>query len=258
MMNIEPENFLAPQWTRKVKSVQGADMATENTFPTIGKAHLHDLYATAPVDAVAVNAFALALAVETAGRRPVVWGLHEMVGLEAGRPHGPGLHDMGLRPSDLLLVRARDVQTLLTVGEDALRSSAVGAVVLSAWGESRALSLTASRRLSMAARTGGASLFLARAAADPMPSAAETRWSVRAVASTPLEGDAPGYPTFSATLLRSRGGWGVPRNWTMEWDRERRSFIAQNARSTPVSGDMVSLVAQRSAGPRDASLKRAG
>nr|WP_314434984.1 hypothetical protein [uncultured Brevundimonas sp.] len=203
---------------------------------------VHDLYAAGPADAVAVNAFGLGMAMRAAAGRPIVWGLHEMMAQEAGRPHGPGLHEIGCSPRDLLLVGTRDVGALLAVGEEALRSPAVGAVLLSAWGEAKALSLTASRRLALAAETGGGTLFLARAGAEPSPSAAETRWSVRAAASTPLEGGAPGRPSFSVTLLRRRGG-GEQRSWTLEWDRDTRSFRER----TPLSGAVVPVAAQRSA-----------
>lgn len=218
---------------------------------------LHDLYAATPADAVALNAFSLGLATGIAGGRPVLWGLHEMMGHEVGRPHAPGLNEMGLRPADLLLVRTRDIQTLLAVGEDAVRSLAVGAAVLSFWGDARSMNLTASRRLAMAARTAGVTVFLARAGVEPIPSAAETRWSVRAVASTPLEANAPGHPVFSATLLRHRGG-AAPRTWIMEWDRERRSFIERSAGSTPLSGCLVPLAGQRSAETHDDGVRRAG
>ena len=201
---------------------------------------LHDLYAATPADAVAVNAFALGASVQVAKGRIIVWGLHEMMGLEAGRPHGPGLHEMGLSPSDMLLVRAPDIQTLLIIGEEALRTPTVGAVLLSAWGEAKAMSLTASRRLALAAETCGGTLFLARAGAMLVPSAAETRWSVQAEASNPLEGGAPGRPSFSATLLRRRGG-GEHRSWILEWDRDARSF----RESAPLSGAVVPVVAQR-------------
>ncbi|WP_240387221.1 ImuA family protein [Brevundimonas naejangsanensis] len=216
-----------------------------DTFTPLAVGVVHDLYAAAPADAVAVNAFGLGLALQAAKGRPIVWGLHEMMAQEAGRPYAPGLLQMGLSPRDLMLVRARDVQTLLAVGEDALRSPAVGAVVLSAWGEARAMSLTASRRLVLAAQTGGGTLFLIRASAEPAPSAAETRWSVRAAPSRPLEADAPGRPAFSVTLLRHRGG-AAPRTWIMEWDRERQSFVEP----APLSGDLVPLAAQRPAGAR--------
>jgi len=220
----------------------GARAGGDDAFAPLATGVLHDLYAAAPADAVAVNAFGLGMALRAAAGRPIVWGLHEMMAQEAGRPHGPGLHEMGLSPRDLLLVRARDVQTLLAAGEEALRSPAVGAVLLSAWGEAKAFSLTASRRLALAAETGGGTLFLARAGAPPCPSAADTRWSVASCASKPLEGGAPGRPSFSATLLRRRGG-GATGTWIMEWDREQRTFRPP----APISGGLVPLVAQRPA-----------
>ena len=212
----------------------------DDAFAPLAAGVMHDLYAAAPADAVAVNAFGLGMALRAAAGRPIVWALHEMVAQEAGRPHGSGLHEMGLSPRDLLLVRTRNVQTLLAVGEEALRSAAVGAVLLSTWGEAKAFNLTASRRLALAAETSGATLFLARAGAVPCPSAAETRWSIASCASEPLEGGAPGRPSFSATLLRRRGG-GATGTWIMEWDREQRTFRAP----APLSGGLVPLVAQR-------------
>lgn len=210
---------------------------------------LHDLYAASPADAVTTGAFGLGLAVGAAAGRPVVWGLDAMSAQETGQPYAPGLNEMGLRPRDLLLVRARDIATLLSVGEEALRNPAVGAVVLSAWGEARAMNLTASRRLSMAARTGGATVFLVRAGAEPAPSAAESRWSIRSAASLALEAGAPGNPVFSARLQRHRGG-GVPRTWTLEWDRDRRAFVETAHASATLSGDLVPLAAQRPVAPR--------
>lgn len=224
---------------------------TQTAAPFFVRQALHDLYAASPADGVTLNAFGLGLAVEAAEGRPVVWGLHDMAAQETGRPYAPGLNEIGLRPDDLLLVRARDMQTLLAVCEEALRSPAVGAVLLSAWGESKAMSLTASRRLALAARAGEATLFLARTAAEPAPSAAESRWSVRAVASTPFEANAPGRPAFSATRLRHRGG-GAPRTWTLEWDRERRVFVEP----APLPGGLVPLAAQRPAGARDTDIAR--
>lgn len=230
----------------------GVRAGGDDVFAPLATGVLHDLYAGAPADAPAVNAFGLGMALRTAAGRPIVWGLHEMMAREAGEPHGPGLHEMGLSPHDLLLVRTRDVQTLLAVGEEALRSPAVGAVVLSAWGEAKAFNLTANRRLALAAGTSGATLFLARASALPCPSAAETRWSVASCASQPLEAGAPGRPSFSATLLRRRGG-GATGTWIMEWDREQRTFCPP----APLSGGLVPLVAHRPAAASGARGQRA-
>jgi len=251
MRNISPQpDALAALKTRLATLDQSGARRIEtvahkgggDAFAPLTTGVVHDLYATAPADAVAVNAFGLGMAARAAAGRPIIWGVHEMMDLEAGRPYGPGLHEMGLSPRNLLLVRTRDVQTLLGVGEEALRSPAVGAVLLSAWGEAKAFNLTASRRLALAAETGGGTLFLARAGAEPCPSAAQTRWSVGSCASQPLEGKAPGRSCFSATLLRQRGR-GVTGTWIMEWDREQKSFRSP----APLSGGLVPLAAQRPA-----------
>ncbi|NBB51352.1 hypothetical protein GVN24_24000 [Rhizobium sp. CRIBSB] len=235
--------------SRPVTGSTGRTVSETGGFPLApDQAGLHDLYAGTPADAVAVNAFGLGLARQAAAERPVVWGLHAMMRQESGQPYGPGLQEMGLMPDEVLLVLAHDIRELLAIGEEALRSPATGAVLLSAWGESRALGLTASRRLALAAEAGGISVFLARAGAMPSPGAARTRWRIEAAPSTPLEGGAPGSPVFSATLLRHRGDAPSRTHLMMEWDREQRSF------KTPatLSGGLVSLAAQRPvAAPRE-------
>src|SRR5690606_39718625 len=90
--------------------------AGEDVFAPLATGVVHDLYAAAPADAVGVNAFGLGMALRATAERPIVWGLHEMMAQEAGRPHGPGLHEVGLSPRELLLGRAGDVRTLPAVG----------------------------------------------------------------------------------------------------------------------------------------------
>lgn len=230
------------------------DAAFDPTRLAVGV--LHDLYAESVADAAALNAFALGCAVQAARGRAIVWTIQAMALSEGGEPYGAGLHEMGVDPAQVLLVRVADAAALLAVGEEALASPAVGAVVLSAWGEAKAFSLTASRRLAMAARTGGGTVFLARAAADPAPSAAETRWSIRSAPSEPMEADAPGRPRVAATLTRRRGGGGH-QTWIMEWDREGRSFVAPSfgapsSIAPAAPGRLVSLPAHRPSGARAA------
>lgn len=215
----------------------GPDVADLSVYPGV-----HEFYAASSADAVTVNGFCLGMALSRTPGRGLVWAVHERGAGENGRPHGSGLHEMGLSPDEVMLVRVGDIRTLLGVGEDALRTRGVGTVLLSAWGEDRAFNLTASRRLSLAAGNNGKRLFLARAGAAPHPSAAESRWSVRSAPSTPLEGGAPGRPAFSATLLRSRAG-ASPATWIMEWDREGRSFVEPAA----LSGSVAPVAAQRPA-----------
>lgn len=216
---------------------------------------LHDIHAETAGDAVAANAFALGLASRAARDRPLVWVFQNLASQEAGGLHGSGLHEWGLRPETLLVVRVRDATALLSAGEEALKSGAVGAVIMSSWGEAKAMTLTATRRLALAARMGSSTAFVVRAAATAMPSAAETRWSVRAALSTGLEAGAPGRPAFFAALTRSRQG-AVPNEWTLEWDREIRAFCEP----ATISGRMVSVPVVGSVATREkaSQLRRTG
>lgn len=216
---------------------------------------LHEIHAETAADAVAANAFALGLASRATRDRLLLWVFQKLASQEAGDLHGPGLHEWGLRPETVLIVRVRDATSLLAAGEEALKSGAVGAVLMTGWGEAKAMTLTASRRLALAARAGGSTAFVVRAAAQAVPSAAETRWSVRAALSTALEAKAPGRPAFVAALTRSRQG-AAPTEWTLEWDRETRSF----AEPAPVSGRLVSVPVFGSAAARGSAtgLRRTG
>ncbi|MDO1558664.1 hypothetical protein Q0812_04380 [Brevundimonas sp. 2R-24] len=199
---------------------------------------LHEVFAASSAQAVSANGFGLSLALRAAPP-PLVWVLEDRALSEVGAPYGAGLHEWGLEPSDLVLVRVRSAQALLAAGEEALKSGAVGAVLMSGWGEGRAWSLTAGRRLALAAEAGAATALLIRSGAKPRPSAADTRWSVEAAPSAALEARAPGRPAFRAVLLRSRKG-PAGGEWIMEWDREARSFVepaAASGRVVPVSGD---------------------
>ena len=216
---------------------------------------LHDIHAETVADAVAANAFALGLASRATRDRPLVWVFQNLASQEAGGLHGSGLHEWGLRPESMLVVRVRDTTALLAAGEEALKSGAVGAVLMSGWGEARAMTLTATRRLALAARAGGSTAFMVRAAALAMPSTAETRWSVRAALSIELEAGAPGRPAFVAALTRSRQG-AAPAEWTLEWDRETGSFCEH----APLSGGLVSVPVVGSAATRGiaSELRRTG
>lgn len=223
----------------------------------LSRAALHEFYAAAEADAPATTGAALAFARLAADGRPVLWVRHEALDREAGAPYSPGLAELGIDPARLIFVRARDVQAALQAGLDGARCAAPGAVVVELRGEAKELDLTASRRLVLAARASGTSVLLARSAAQPQPSAAETRWRVRAAPSRALAANAPGHPAFYLSLLRHRGGR-APGEWHLEWNRDKGCFADGNA--APLSRGVVpvSFDRPRGAGGDEMPLRKAG
>jgi len=201
---------------------------------------LHEAFAADPGDAATASGFAAALACLTAKSGPVVW-LREAEAEAAGRLHGPGLAELGLDPARLVLGIPAAPLDLLRAAADVVRCSAIAMVVVELWRNPRPLDLTASRRLAVAAEASGVTALLLRIAAQPAPSAAQTRWRVAAAPSLALDADAPGRPAFDLDLVRQRGGPEGLR-WQVEWNRDTRTFADAAA---PLSGAVVPLAEHR-------------
>jgi protein ImuA len=184
---------------------------------------MHEIFAETSADEPNAAAFAVALAVRASAGKPVVWVRQDFVSVEAGELYAPGIAELGLSPDRLILVKARDGPAVLRAGEEAVRCSPLGAVIVEPWGAPKALDLAASRRLALVAGQSGVSLFMVRAGARPAPSAAATRWSVKPALSRALEADAPGHPSWTLSLMRDRAGISG-RNWTVEWNRDDGLF----------------------------------
>jgi protein ImuA len=137
---------------------------------------------------------------------------------EAGVPYGPGLAEFGLGPDRLILVDTNKPRETLWAMEEGLRCRHLAAVV----GEEATPDLTASRRLQLAAETGGTlGIVLPPARIRPQTSAALTRWKVTALPSKP-EAGGPGRPRWNVALMRCRGGGGG--EWALEWEHEALRF----------------------------------
>jgi len=179
---------------------------------------LHEIAAT---DDGAGAGFAAALLARLMAARaaPVLWC--QNLSLSANAPlYGPGFAGFGLAPARLVLVLARnDVETLWVL-EEALRCPALGAAL----GEVGRCDLTATRRLQLAAETGGGTAFLLRPPGAALaPTAAATRWRVGALPGPPAAGVGGAEDArWRAELLRCRGG--APDEWPMEWHHETRRF----------------------------------
>ncbi len=211
----------------------------------VARGAVHEVFAATPSDGAAARGFAALLALRAASPgRPLLWLSEDALLREIGAPNAEGLAELGLGPETVLLVRARDGLASLRGAVDAARCPGLGAVLVESWGSAKGSTLTASRRLALAAKESGVTIVLARTGAHPAPSAAETRWLVAAARSRAFPAGAPGLATFTLTLLRHRhGAPGGP--WLMEWTRDECLF-----RSAPLSRDLSSHAPDRPAAPR--------
>lgn len=175
----------------------------------LARAALHEVLAVGELGGPALGFVALALA---RSRGTVLW--------IAPEPEAwpPGLLRFGLDPDRLLLVRATRQADALWAMEEALRCHAVSAALLFSPG----ISLTAGRRLMLAAESGGALGILLRAdSTAPGPAVALTRWRI-----APLPALEPEHPRWQVELLRSRGGAGG--HWSLCW-RENEGVLEDEA-----------------------------
>lgn len=143
---------------------------------------LHEVAPQAHGDTPAAFGFVVAMLGRTMARehdatnkaRPVLLVSSPRALADHGRPHGHGLHHLGLDPARLIMVETRNETQALWAMEEAVRS-AVPAAVMGAIGK---LDLKASQRLQLAAGEAGLPLVLLRPAQAREASAAATRWRI--------------------------------------------------------------------------------
>ena len=153
--------------------------AIDNHLPGGGLARgaLHEIFAA---DAGIATAFCALLAGRLANdteNHAILWCERPWT-LDAGALYGPALLQFGIDPARMILVRPRRDADALWAMEEGLRCGRIAAVV----GEIADMSLTASRRLQLAAEETGVTALMLRPKTDnPTPSAAVTRWRLDAV-----------------------------------------------------------------------------
>ena len=123
----------------------------------------------------------------------------------------PGSTGSGLHSARLLVLRVSRAADVLWAMEEALRCPALACVVAELSGEGAEADLTATRRLSLAARDGvsgriPASVCWSAIAPPPMPSAAATRWQIAAAPSLPDPYGGLGRTRFDLSLRKNRRG----------------------------------------------------
>ena len=154
--------------------------------------------------------------------RQVLWVQDRAAIRLGGRPCLAGL------PPDLrhrlIHVAASTPQDALFALEEGLKCRDLACVIGEIAGNPRALSFTASRRLSLTAERHGVRLWLVRLDAEPDLSSARMRWRARAAPSPHPRWDpaAPGTATWHAELFRARAH--VPGEWTLSDDDGKLCF----------------------------------
>jgi protein ImuA len=153
------------------------------------------------IDGAAATLFAAGIAARTKGR--VLWCVTRQ------DLFAPALASAGLAPDRVIYVEAGDEKSVLACFEEGLRHGGLGAVVA----EVASLSMTASRRLQLAAEDSGViGLALRRwrrqveAAEFRQPTAATTRWRISVLPSTPLPVPGMGRARWRLQVVRCRRG----------------------------------------------------
>lgn len=205
---------------------------------------LHEVAPVAPLHLGAATGFALALAARDRSRKSVLWIQPEFAGYEAGHAYGPGLALFGLPLERLLIVRVARSRDALWVMEEALKCRALSTVVAELTDE--AADLTATRRLVLAAREGGAIGLLMRHRSTLEPNASVTRWEIAAAAGRSDVFGGLGKPSYDLSLVKNRRG--ICGRWSVAWSGHEHAF-------TPLSRGVAAVAAGR---PVDAPRARTG
>jgi protein ImuA len=179
--------------------------------------------------------------------RQVLWVQDRSAIRLGGKPYLHGL------PADLkhrmIHVAAKTPEDALFAIEEGLRCRDLACVIGEIAGNPRALTFTASRRLTITAERHGVALWLVRLNAEPDLSSARMRWRVSAAASPPARWNAaaPGTAQWRAELFRARAH--APGEWMLSDDAEtlRAGRVSTAPASPPDCGDLAD-------GPRVRSL----
>jgi protein ImuA len=188
----------------------------------LAPASLHEIAARTWQDLGAAIGFALALAARAHQRRETLWIQTDFAALESGNLYGPGGDAFGLPSRALLIVKVPRPLDALWAMEEALKCRALSSVICELPEDGAIADLTATQRLTLAAREGGAPGFLLRHRPSRLTSSAETRWTISAASSAPDRFGGLGRTALTATLTKNRRG--PEAQWTIVWDHHERSF----------------------------------
>jgi protein ImuA len=186
---------------------------------------LHELAPAGELQLGAAFGFGLAIAALAAAKdgRHVFCITTDFAVREGGAPYGLDL--FGLPLEHLLILRVAHPREALWGFEEGLKCRALAAVLAELPEEGQAADFTATRRLSLAAETGGGLGLLLRHHRYPLPSAAVTRWQVAATPSAPDRFGGLGGTRFDLSLERNRRG--RCGRFVADWNYDKRTFLPE-------------------------------
>jgi protein ImuA len=200
----------------RIKQIEGETRRTSSVIPfgiaevdsrlpgrglALGALHEVAGAGNGAIDGAAAALFAAGIAARLKGK--VLWCIT--------RPDlfAPALAQAGLSPDRVIYLEAGDDKTVLGCFEEGLRHGGLGAIVA----EVTKLSMTASRRLQLAAESSGAMGIALRrwrrqteVADFGQPTAAMSRWRVSVLPSAPLPVPGVGRARWLVELIRCRAG----------------------------------------------------
>jgi len=150
--------------------------------------------------------------------RVLLWPMAK-AGHPFGLPYAPGLRFFGLDPARILFVRCATERECLWAMEEGLRLGGIAAVI---GARGKAMDLTASRRLQLAAEQTAIPVLVLRAHNDRAQSAAVTRWRVSPAPSARDEFGFFASARWRVALDYARGG--KTGEWVMEWNHDAVSL----------------------------------
>jgi protein ImuA len=190
----------------------------------LAPASLHEVAGASWRDIGAAIGFTLALAARAPERRETLWVQTDFADVDSGAIYGPGCELFGLQLNALFIMKVAKASDALWAMEEALKCRALSSVICELPDDGALADLTATRRLTLAAREGGGFGFLLRHRPSPLTSSAETRWEISAARSVPDRFGGLGHTTFAASLVKNRRG--PTAQWTIAWDHHEYAFSA--------------------------------
>ena len=147
----------------------------------------------------------------------------------------PALASYGLQPERLIFVDVPKEEDVMPVLYEALKCSAVSAVVA----EARNLDFNTSRRLQLAVEQSQATGFIIRHAVPKLnPTACISRWKISSLPSESYDGlPGLGFPKWRVELLRMRNG--KTGAWNVQWINGKFGSIEESSAKEDLELEMT-------------------